>query len=145
MKKAAAVLLALAAFLPLAFAAEIDYAPVPRQYNSTGDVAYNGSSPSYNTSNLTAGEVMNLSNGSSWLPNINKTQIEEAVSNMTGNMTGNLTGVPPVDDAAKFLIEASPYLLLLLGIVLFVLSGFMKLLAIVIIVIALIRILWGFL
>ena len=140
MKKAIAAILVLIAFLPLAFAEELDYPRMPRVYNSTGDVAYNGSNTTYNTSNLTAGEVMNLSNGSSFL-GINKTQVEGALSNMTTNMTG----VAQVDDFAKFFVDASPYLLLLLGIILFVLSGFMKILAIVIIAIALIKILWGFL
>jgi hypothetical protein len=140
MKKALVLLLVFLAFLPIAFAEDLVYVPMPRAYNHTGDIAYNGSNTTYNDSNLTAGEVMNLSNGSSFF-GINKTQVEVALSNMTTNMTG----VAPVDDMAKFLVDASPYLLLLLGIVLFVLSGFMKLLSIVIIVIALIRILWGFL
>lgn len=135
------MLVALAVFVPIALAVEIGYPQMPRAYNNTGDVSYNGSNIAYNTSNLTAGEVMNLSNSSSWFPSINKTQVEETLS----NMTTNLTGVAQVDQVAKFFVDASPYLLLLLGIIIFVFSGFMKLLAVIIIVIALIRILWGFL
>lgn len=78
-------------------------------------------------------------NSAGWLPQVNLSDIGQKLGNATQ------TGLGPVDDALKFLGDASPFLLLIIGIVLIVLSGFGKLLGIILVVLALIRLLWMFL
>lgn len=80
-----------------------------------------------------------------------------AANNTTGNNTthggwniglpSNLsnatqTGVGPVDDTLNFLVSISPYLLLILGIVIILLSGFARIIGIILVILAIIRILW---
>jgi hypothetical protein len=66
------------------------------------------------------------------LPEINGSQI----------INQTHTGVGPVDDALSFLISISPFLLLILGIVIILLSGFARIIGIILVILAIIRILW---
>ncbi len=71
-----------------------------------------------------------------WLPQINTTELGEKFKNATE------TGVGPLDQAINFLSDASPFLLLIIGILLIVLAGFGKIIGIVLIVLAIIRLIW---
>ncbi len=70
------------------------------------------------------------------LPDVNLTELGEKAKNATR------TGVGPLDDVAGFLADASPFLLLIIGILLIVLSGFGKLIGIILVILALIRLVW---
>ncbi|GEM_PF-3939506 len=76
------------------------------------------------------GGIKNLTEG------LNTTEIGEKLANMTE------TGVGPVDSISKWLIDLSPILLLILGVVLVLVSGFGKMIGFVLIALAVIRILW---
>ena len=76
------------------------------------------------------GSIKNLTEG------LNTTEIGEKLANMTE------TGVGPVDSISKWLIDLSPILLLILGVVLVLVSGFGKMIGFVLIALAVIRILW---
>jgi hypothetical protein len=67
---------------------------------------------------------------------VNTTNLSNKFQNVTH------TGVQPVDDLTNFLISVSPFLLLIIGLIIFFLAGFAKIIAIVLIVLALIRIAW---
>jgi hypothetical protein len=73
------------------------------------------------------------------LPEINKTEVEEKIGNVTE------TGIGPVDQITNFLVDASPFLLLVIGILLIVLSGFGKIIGIILVILALLRFAWMFL
>lgn len=82
-------------------------------------------------------EALNASNDSgAWLPDINTTELGEKFENATE------TGVGPLDQAIDFLSDASPFLLLIIGILLIVMAGFGKIIGIILIVLALIRLIW---
>jgi len=87
-------------------------------FNQSQDLTYNGTGPQYNDSNLTA----NASGG--WpqinLPSVNTTQIGNQVTD-----SGNAV--------ADFLASASPYLLIIVGIIVIVLAGFVRILGIALI------------
>jgi len=70
-------------------------------------------------------------------PNINLPEIN---SSQILNQTH--TGVGPVDDTLSFLVSISPFLLLILGIAIILLSGFARIIGIILVILAIIRILW---
>lgn len=110
-------------------------------YNHTGDVAYPGRNFTYNGTNFTGANL--TANGSgAWLPNINLPNL--SWPNLTGGNLTNMTktGVEPVDQLTNFLVTASPFLLLLLGVGILLLAGFARLIGIILIALALIRIIW---
>lgn len=80
-------------------------------------------------------DTNNTTNG--FLPDINLPPMN------TSNLdNATHTGVGPVDDTVNFLIGISPFLLLILGIIILLLSGFARIIGIVLIILAVIRILW---
>jgi hypothetical protein len=107
------------------------------------EVTYNTSEASdYNETNgINESEIaLNGSNGI--IPDfginfseINTSELSEKALNATR------TGVEPIDGTVQFLIDASPFLLLIIGIVVFLFAGFAKIIAIIIIIMAVIRLL----
>ncbi len=120
MKKTIAVLVIMAALMQFAAAK-----------NDTL-LTYNGSSAGSLGNNTTLVYGGPNTTNTSWLPNVNLSNV--------GNITK--TGVGPLDDAVKFLADASPFLLLIIGIIILLLAGFAKIIGIILIVLALIRIVW---
>jgi hypothetical protein len=106
-------------------------------------ITYNGSNINY--TNFTGANLTLNNTGGSWLPNLTMPNLTMPnLSNITKNLnaTNLTTGVQPVDDVTKFLVTASPFLLLLLGVGILLLAGFARLIGIILIALALIRILW---
>jgi hypothetical protein len=114
------------------------------------EVTYNGSSLEYNDTNITTDDLpdnndtdANDTNNSGGLdiqlpslPDVNMSELGEKFKNATK------TGIEPVDQIGNFLADASPFLILIIGIALIVLSGFGKIIGIILIILALIRLLW---
>ncbi len=114
------------------------------------EVTYDGSeAPEYNDSNLTV-PIANDTNETNGLVLPNITLPEVNLSNISINLTdagdklrnATTTGVSTLDQVTGFLYDASPFLLLIIGIALILLSGFGKTIGIILIVLALIRILF---
>jgi len=101
-------------------------------------ITYNGSNINY--TNFTGANLTLNNTGGSWLPNLTMPNLSNITKNL--NATNLTTGVQPVDDVTSFLITASPFLLLLLGVGILLLAGFARLIGIILIALALIRILW---
>jgi len=118
------------------------------------EITYNGSdAPVYPDSNLTV--VIPNDTAANLIPNITLPEVNLSDINLSVNLSGiNLTetseelrnasqtGVGPIDQIVNFLYDASPFLLLIAGIALVVLSGFGKMIGIVLILLALIRFAW---
>jgi hypothetical protein len=111
---------------------------------SADNVSYNGSdAPNYtNNSNSSNGTDIIINQTNNLFPDvdinfsdINMTEAGEKLKNATK------TGYEPVDSSLQFLIDASPFILLIIGILVFIFAGFAKLIGILIIIIALIRLL----
>ena len=90
--------------------------------------------PANNTTNTT-----NTSGSGSWIPDINL-PINTSGLNGEGIINATKTGISEVDSFTQTLINLSPFLLLILGIVIFMLAGFAKIIAIILIAVAVIRI-----
>ncbi len=97
-------------------------------YNQTEEGANGSNNPIPNTTNESKGGLFDIS--------VNLSDVGKALGNMTK------TGVEPIDEVTKFLSDASPFLILVIGILLLVLSGFGKTIGIILVVLALIRLLW---
>lgn len=111
------------------------------QLASAGIVTYNQSGGNAtNETNATEGNQTaggNATNLSGFgLPDVNLSEVGDKLNNVTE------TGVGPIDQVTDFLMQASPYLLLIIGILLIVLSGFGKLIGIILVILAIIRLLW---
>ncbi len=83
-----------------------------------------------------ATDAANESPGGLQLPEVNTSELADRAKNATK------TGVGPIDQAMDFLADASPFLLLIIGILLIVLAGFGKIIGIILIILALIRLIW---
>lgn len=105
-------------------------------------VEYNRSNQTqYNESNIPVVPERNdsLDNASGFefphidLPEINTTDLDKKFANATK------TGIEPIDQTTEFLANASPFLLLIVGILLVVLSGFGKIIGLILVLLAAIR------
>jgi ABC-type glycerol-3-phosphate transport system substrate-binding protein len=67
------------------------------------------------------------------LPKVNMTEVGKKLENATQ------TGIEPVDDMTSFLANASPFLLLIAGLIIIFLAGFGKIIGIVLIILAVLR------
>lgn len=110
-------------------------------------VEYNGTNATDNATNVTVPDNVTVEDNitanetpeAEWefpnitLPDVNMSKAGELVDNATQ------TGVEPIDQIASFLIDASPYLILIIGVLFIIFSGFAKMIGIILVILALIR------
>jgi hypothetical protein len=95
--------------------------------------------------NLVSADVFYNGSNDSTLNDTNDTGPDylDKIGNMTEKFRNDTrTGVGPIDQAVDFLIDASPFLLLIAGVLLIIFSGFAKIIGIIIVILAIIRIAW---
>lgn len=109
-------------------------------------VEYNGTNATDNATNVTVPEdntTANVTNETpadiAWefpnltIPEVNMTEAGELLDNATQ------TGIEPLDQISSFLIDASPFLILIIGVIFIIFSGFAKMIGIILVILALIR------